>query len=97
MSGRAIGDTLVEVAGVAQAVAATASPMSITNTGPSVQILYFTIPTGVTATIARGAITLLSVLTPAATTIPATILLGPGHTVVFTYNAGAPTIASDTH
>lgn len=97
MSGRAVGDTVNEVAGVAQAIAATASPMSYTNTGPSVETLYFTIPAGVTATIARGAITLLSVLTPAATTIPATILLGPGHTLVFTYNAGAPTIARDNH
>ncbi len=95
MSGRALGDTVVEVAGVAQAIAATASPMTYTNNGPNQEVLYFNIPAGVTATIARGAITLASVLTPAATAIPATVLVGPGHSVVFTYNAGAPTIARD--
>jgi hypothetical protein len=96
MPHRALGDPNVAVAGTGQAVTVTASPMSYVNSGPNTEVLYFTVPTGVTATVARGGVTLASILTPAATTIPITILAPPGSTTVFTYSAGAPVLVRDT-
>lgn len=95
MPHRALGDANVGVAGTAQVQAVGASPFSYANTGPNTEVLYFTVPTGVTATVARGGVTLASILTPAATTIPITILCPPGSTTVFTYSAGAPTLTRD--
>lgn len=96
MPHRAIGDRDVAVVGAPQVIIATASPMTYTNGGPNTEILYLTIPTGVTATVARGGITMASVLTPAATTIPLTVAVPPGGAIVFTYSAGAPVLVRET-
>ncbi len=95
MPHRAVGDRDISVAGAPQAIAATASPMTYTNTGPNTELVYITVPTGVTATVARGGITVVSILTPAATTIPCVVAVPPGGAIVFTYSAGAPTLARD--
>jgi hypothetical protein len=95
MSHRAIGDRDVNVAGSPQAVTVTASPFTYTNGGPNTELLYFSQPAGATTTVARGGVTLASILTPAATTIPILVMCPPGGSVVFTYSAGAPTMARD--
>lgn len=95
MPHRGVGDRDISVAGVPQAIAATASPMTYTNTGPNTELIYFTVPTGVTATVARGGVTLFSLLTPAATTVMGVALVPPGGALVFTYSAGAPTLTRD--
>jgi hypothetical protein len=95
MPHRALGDANVAVAGVAQAIAVTASPFTYTNTGPNTEVLYYSIPAGATVTVARGGVTLASILTPAATTIPMCILAPPGAATVLTYSAGAPTLVRD--
>src|SRR4029077_3653397 len=94
-SSRAMGDPTIQVAGTPQVVAVTASPMTYTNQSPGIEVLYFTVPTGVTASLASGGVTLQSSLTPAATTIPMTCTLRSGQAVVFTYSAGAPTLTRD--
>lgn len=95
MPHRALGDPNVGVAGNPQVQIVGASPFSYVNSGPNTEVLYFTQPTGATTTVARGGVTLASILTPAATTIPITILAPPGSTTVFTYSAGAPTLTRD--
>lgn len=96
MPHRAVGDPAVVVAGVPQAVAVGASPFTYTNSGPNTETLYFSQPAGATTTIAKGGVTLASILTPAATTIPlGAILVGPGQSIVITYSAGAPTLVRD--
>lgn len=95
MPHRGVGDKDIGAAGGMQLVAATASPMTYTNSGPNTEVLYITVPTGVTATVAKNGVTAFSLLTPAATTVAATVLVGPGQAVVFTYSAGAPTISRD--
>jgi hypothetical protein len=95
MPHRALGDANIAVAGTAQVQVVGASPFSYVNSGPNTEVLYFTVPTGVTASVARGGVTLASILTPAATTIPITILAPPGSTTVFTYSAGAPVLVRD--
>ncbi len=95
MPQRGIGDRDIAVAGAPQAIAATASPMTYTNTGPNTELIYFTVPTGVTATVARAGVTLFSLLTPAGNTVMGVALVPPGGAVVFTYSAGAPTLTRD--
>lgn len=95
MPHRALGDPNIGVAGTAQAQIVTASPFSYVNSGPNTEVLYFSVPAGVTATVARGGVTLASILTPAATTIPITVVAPPGSTTVFTYSAGAPVLVRD--
>lgn len=96
MPERAVGDAAVGVAGPPQVVAVGASPFTYTNQSQKTEALYFTQPTGATTTVAKGGITLASILTPAATTIPVgAILVNPGQSVVFTYSAGAPTLTRD--
>lgn len=96
MPERAVGDPSVGVGGPPQVVAVTASPMTYTNQSQKTEALYFTVPTGVTATVAKAGITLASLLTPAATTVPlGAVLVNPAQAVVFTYSAGAPTITRD--
>lgn len=96
MPQRGVGDAAVAVAGAPQLVTVGASPFTYTNQSQSVEALYFTQPTGATTTVAKGGVTLASILTPAATTIPlGAILVGPGQSVVFTYSAGAPTLTRD--
>jgi hypothetical protein len=90
-----MGDGAISVAGTPQVVAVGASPFTYTNTGPSVEVLYFSQPAGATTTVASGGVTLASILTPAATTIPICILARPGQAIVFTYSAGAPTMTRD--
>lgn len=96
MPQRSVGDAAVSVAGSPQVVAVGASPFTYTNQSQSVEALYFSQPAGSTTTVAKGGITLASILTPAASTIPlGAILVGPGQSVVFTYSAGAPTLTRD--
>lgn len=95
MPHRAVGDRDVSVAGAPQAVTVGASPFTYTNTGPNTELLYFSQPAGATTTVARGGVTLASILTPAATTIPILVVVPPGGAVVFTYSAGAPTMTRD--
>ncbi len=95
MPHRALGDSAIAVAGVPQAITVGASPFTYTNTGPNTEVLYFSQPAGATTTVARGGVTLASILTPAATTIPIMVLAPPGSATVFTYSAGAPTLVRD--
>lgn len=95
MSHRSVGDANVSVAGVPQAITVGASPFTYTNNGPNVELLYFSQPAGATTTVASGGVTLASILTPAATTIPCTFMAKPGQSLVFTYSAGAPTLIRD--
>jgi hypothetical protein len=96
MPQRAVGDPAVVSAGPAQVVAVGASPFTYTNNGPNTEALYFSQPAGATTTVAKDGITIASILTPAATTIPVgAILVGPGEAVVFTYSAGAPVLVRD--
>lgn len=95
MAVRGIGDRDVNVAGAPQAVTVGASPFTYTNTGPYTEVLYFSQPAGATTTVARGGVTVASILTPAATTIPIAVLCPPGGSLVFTYSAGAPTLVRD--
>jgi hypothetical protein len=95
MPQRAMGDRDVQVAGVPQAVTVGASPFTYTNQSQSVEVLYFSQPAGATTTVASGGVTLASILTPAATTIPIMVLARPGQAIVFTYSAGAPTLTRD--
>jgi hypothetical protein len=95
MPHRAVGDPAIAVAGVPQPIAVGASPFSYANTGPNTEVLYFSQPAGATTTVARGGVTLASILTPAATTIPIMVIAPPGSTTVFTYSAGAPTLVRD--
>lgn len=95
MPHRALGDPNVGVAGTAQLVTVGASPFTYVNSGPNTEVLYFSQPAGATTTVARGGVTLASILTPAATTIPITIVAPPGSSTVFTYSAGAPTMTRD--
>jgi hypothetical protein len=92
---RAVGDPNIAVVGAPQVVAVGASPFSYVNQSGRVEMLYVTVPTGVTFTVARGGITIASILTPAATTIPVSVLAPAGSTTVLTYNAGAPTMTRD--
>jgi len=91
----AVGDTAIQAGGPPQVVAVTASPMTITNLSQRVEAYYLTMPTGVTATVAKAGITLFSLLTPAATTVAALFMLQPGGAAILTYNAGAPTLTRD--
>lgn len=95
MPHRAVGDRDVAVAGNPQTVTVGASPFTYTNTGPNTEGLYFSQPAGATTTVARGGVTLASILTPAATTIPIFVMCPPGGSLVFTYSAGAPTLTRD--
>lgn len=95
MPHRAVGDSAVAVAGSPQAIAVGASPFTYTNGGPNTEVLYFSQPAGATTTVAKGGVTVASILTPAATTIPITVVAGPGQSLVFTYSAGAPTLVRD--
>lgn len=95
MPHRAVGDPTITVAGSPQAIVVGASPFSYQNTGPNTETLYFSQPAGATTTVAKGGVTLASILTPAATTIPVVVVVGPGQTVVFTYSAGAPVLVRD--
>lgn len=95
MGHRALGDANVTVAGVPQAIAVGASPFTYTNAGPNSEVLYFSQPAGATTTVASGGVTLASILTPAATTIPVCLIAKPGQALVFTYSAGAPTLVRD--
>lgn len=96
MPQRGVGDAAVSVAGGPQAVAVGVSPFTYTNLSQSVEALYFTQPAGATTTVAKGGVTIASILTPAATTIPVgAILVGPGQAVIFTYSAGAPVLVRD--
>lgn len=95
MGHRALGDASITVAGAPQAIAVTASPFTYTNNGPNTETLYFSQPAGATTTVASGGVTLASILTPAATTIPITLQARPGQALVFTYSAGAPTLVRD--
>jgi hypothetical protein len=95
MPHRSLGDAAVGVAGTAQAQIVGASPFSYVNSGPNTEVLYFTQPASATTTVARGGVTLASILTPAATTIPITIVAPPGSTTIFTYSAGAPVLVRD--
>src|SRR5437660_10020331 len=95
MPQRALGDANVQVAGTPQVVTVGASPFTYTNQSQSVELLYFSQPAGSTTTVARGGVTLASILTPAATTVPILICLAPAQAAVFTYSAGAPTMTRD--
>jgi len=95
MPQRGVGDAAVSVAGNPQLVTVGASPFTYTNQSQNVETLYFSQPAGATTTVAKAGITLASILTPAATTIPITVFVGPGQSVVFTYSAGAPTLTRD--
>lgn len=95
MPERAVGDAAVGVAGPPQAVALTASPMTVTNLSNRVERYYITQQASATGTIAKAGITIASMTTPAATIQTATVDLGPGQSFVYTYNAGANTIARD--
>jgi hypothetical protein len=92
---RSLGDEQINVAGQPQPITVGASPFTYTNNGSTTEVLYFTQPTGSTTTIASGGVTLASILTPAATTIPIVVLVRPGQSLVFTYSAGAPTLVRD--
>lgn len=96
MPERAVGDSAIAVAGPPQVVTLGASPATYTNLSQKTEVLYFTQPTGSTTTVAKGGVTLASILTPAATTIPiGGILVNPGQSVVFTFSAGAPVLVRD--
>ena len=95
MPHRALGDRDVASAGTPQTVTVGASPFTYTNSGPNTELLYFSQPAGSTTTVAKGGVTIASILTPAATTIPIAVLVGPGQAVTFTYSAGAPTMVRD--
>lgn len=95
MAERAVGDPAVGAAGGPQAVALTASPMTVTNLSGRVERYYVTQQASATGTIAKGGVTVASMTTPAATIMTATVDLGPGQSFVYTYSAGANTIARD--
>lgn len=86
----------VQAAGNPQVVAVGASPFTYTNNSQNVEELYFSQPAGSTTTVAKGGVTLASLLVPAATTVAlGAIRVAPGQAVVFTYSAGAPTLTRD--
>lgn len=92
---RNLGDAVVKAAGGLQLVAVGASPFTYTNQGESPEVLYVNQPASVTGTIAKNGVALAAITTPAATAMTLPVLLNPGQAFVYTYNAGAPTMARD--
>lgn len=95
MPQRAMGDASVNAAGGLQVVAVGASPFTYTNQSQSVEVLYVSQPASVTGTIAKNGVSLGTLTTPAATAMTQPVLLGPGQSFTYTYNAGAPTMSRD--
>lgn len=95
MSHRAVGDKEITVSGAPQAITVGASPFTYTNSGPNTELIYVTVPASVTATIAKGGQTIASLTTPAATSMTIPVLVQPGASIVFTFNAGAPSMFRD--
>jgi hypothetical protein len=92
---RAMGDAAVGVGGGAALVTVGASPFTYTNQSDSVEVLYVNQPASVTGTFTKNAVALVALTTPAATAMTVPILLRPGQSFTYTYNAGAPTMTRD--
>jgi hypothetical protein len=95
MGHRAVGDPAVNVAGGLQVVAVGASPFTYTNQSQNTELLYVSQPAAVTGTFAKNGVALAALTTPAATAMTVPILLNPGQSFTYTYNAGAPTMSRD--
>lgn len=95
MGHRAIGDAAVGVAGGLQVVAVGASPFTYTNQSQNTELLYVSQPASVTGTFAKNGVALAALTTPAATAMTVPVLLNPGQSFTYTYNAGAPTMSRD--
>jgi len=95
MGHRAVGDPAVNVAGGLQVVAVGASPFTYTNQSQNTELLYVSQPASVTGTFAKNGVALAALTTPAATAMTVPVLLNPGQSFTYTYNAGAPTMSRD--
>lgn len=84
MGHRAVGDPAVNAAGGAQVVAVGASPFTYTNQSQNTELLYLSQPASVTGTLAKNAVALAALTTPAATAMTLMVALNPGQSFTYT-------------